>query len=140
MAIRRRLRCLSRSMWGCGMGVSGGGSFCCWSLSAAALPGDRHWCVTDRGKPDYGVKKRRAMRGVFRGASRSSYLDTDRLNMRSIFSLVESQQDWLACAAARAWLAVLCAPLAAWLAEEAALEAESAALLAEARSDCRRLT
>ena len=33
--------------------------------------------------------------------------------MRSIFSLVASQQLWLACAAASAWLAALCAPLAA---------------------------
>jgi hypothetical protein len=48
-------------------------------------------------------------------------LETDRLNIRSIFSLVASQQDWLAWAAATAWLAVLWAPLAAWLADWAAL-------------------
>src|SRR5215469_18814537 len=54
--------------------------------------------------------------------------------MRSIFSFVASQHDWLACAAASAWLAVLCAPLAACPADCAALLAESAALLAEAVS------
>ena len=45
------------------------------------------------------------------------YFDTDRLNMRSIFSFVASQHDWLACAAANAWFAVLCAPLEAWPAD-----------------------
>ena len=52
--------------------------------------------------------------------------------MRSIFSLVASQHDWLACAAASAWFAVLCAPLAAWPADWAALLAWSAELLAAA--------
>ena len=37
----------------------------------------------------------------------------ERLNARSIFSLVASQQDCEACEACRAWLAVFCAPLAA---------------------------
>jgi hypothetical protein len=52
--------------------------------------------------------------------------------MRSIFSFVASQQLWLACAAASAWLAVDWAPLAAEAAEAAALPALSAALLAAA--------
>src|SRR5262249_1272878 len=60
--------------------------------------------------------------------------DPARLNVRSIFSFVASQQDWLACAAANAWLAVLCAPLAAWPADCAALLAASAELLAPATS------
>ena len=51
--------------------------------------------------------------------------------MRSIFSFVASQHDWLAWAAANAWFAVLWAPLAACPAEAAALLAESAALFAE---------
>lgn len=38
-----------------------------------------------------------------------NYFDTDFLNARSIFSLVASQQAWLAWAACRAWLAALCA-------------------------------
>jgi hypothetical protein len=59
------------------------------------------------------------MRGVLPQV-KESYLETDRLNIRSIFSLVASQHDWLACDAAKAWLAVLCAPLAVWLADEAA--------------------
>ena len=45
-----------------------------------------------------------------------------RLNIRSIFSLVASQQAWLWLAAFRAWLAVLCAAAAFWPASlEAAL-------------------
>src|SRR5687768_7822699 len=48
---------------------------------------------------------------------------TDRRNMRSIFSFVESQHAWEDCAAANAWFAALCAPLAAWPADCAALEA-----------------
>jgi hypothetical protein len=32
----------------------------------------------------------------------SLYFETDRRNIRSIFSLVASQQDWLACEAAKA--------------------------------------
>src|ERR1700751_5777329 len=71
------------------------------------------------------------LRGVLSSSeTRVCYFDTDRLNMRSIFSFVASQHDWLACAAAKAWLAVLCAPLAAWPADCAALLAASAELLA----------
>ena len=44
---------------------------------------------------------------------RSNYFETDFLNMRSIFSLVASHEACAAWAADSAWLAVLCAPLAA---------------------------
>ena len=57
--------------------------------------------------------------------------------MRSIFSFVASQHDWLAWAAASAWLAVDCAPLAAEAAEAAAPLAASAELLAAATCVCR---
>ena len=66
------------------------------------------------------------------------YLAWLRLNMRSIFSLVASQQDcdWLA--AFRAWLAVLCAPEAADLASAAAELAEAAASEADLASAATR--
>jgi hypothetical protein len=70
------------------------------------------------------------MRGAFEWALVApdyDYFETERRNIRSIFSFVASQQLWLAWAAARAWFAVLCAPLAAWLADWAALLAELAA-------------
>jgi hypothetical protein len=42
-------------------------------------------------------KKRRGIRrGVFRSTQRVDYFDTAFLKARSIFSLVASQQDWLA--------------------------------------------
>ena len=41
-------------------------------------------------------------RGVFHSANRIDYFDTAFLKARSIFSLVASQQDWLACAACMA--------------------------------------
>ena len=47
---------------------------------------------------------------------RAAYLEIERLNMRSIFSLVASTAAWAAWAAASAWFAVLCAPAAAVLA------------------------
>ena len=43
------------------------------------------------------IKKRRgASRGVFYSTYRNDYFDTAFLKARSIFSLVASQQDWLA--------------------------------------------
>jgi hypothetical protein len=44
-------------------------------------------------------KKRRSKRGVFCFKSRSNYFETDFLNMRSIFSLVASDEACAACAA-----------------------------------------
>jgi hypothetical protein len=44
-----------------------------------------------------GEKKRRGFhRGVFRSTERADYFDTAFLKARSIFSLVASQQAWLA--------------------------------------------
>src|SRR4051812_14877073 len=86
-----------------------------------------------------GKKKRRAERGVFSEPG-GSYFEIERRNIRSIFSLVASQQDCEACAAASAWLAALCAPLAVEDADWAAAFAASAELFAAARSAVRRLT
>jgi hypothetical protein len=62
----------------------------------------------------YGLnKKRRWGRGVFSSRAGRNYFETDFLNMRSIFSLVASHEACAAWAADSAWLAVLCAPLAA---------------------------
>ena|SRR5579863_5590272 len=58
-------------------------------------------------------KKRRWNRGVFSSRAGRNYFETDFLNMRSIFSLVASHEACAAWAADSAWLAVLCAPLAA---------------------------
>src|SRR6476620_6513270 len=79
------------------------------------------------------------LRGVF-VSSIKSYFEIERRNMRSIFSLVASQQDCDAWAAARAWFAALCAPLAVDEADCAAAFAASAELLAGARSAWSRLT
>src|SRR5688572_7287606 len=92
-----------------------------------------------------GEKKRRAERGVSSeqraiSEEKASYLEIERRNMRSIFSLVASQHDCEACAAARAWLAALWAPLAVDEADWAAAFAASAELLAAARSALRRET
>src|SRR5262245_46995687 len=69
-----------------------------------------------------------------------AYFEIERRNIRSIFSLVASQQDCEACAAANAWFAALCAPLAVEEADWAAAFAASAELFAAARSALRRLT
>lgn len=61
-------------------------------------------------KPGKPIKENAAeVRGVSYRSEKfaSNYFDTDFLNMRSIFSLVASQQAWLAWAACRAWLAAL---------------------------------
>ena len=87
------------------------------------LPRDRH---ASKAK-NIAAKKNAAIYAAFFAEMRTNYFDTDFLNMRSIFSLVASQQAWLDWDACNAWLAVLCAPSAADLAELAAFEAESAA-------------
>lgn len=87
------------------------------------------------------AKENAAQGAAFSGSSEvTAYFEIERLNMRSIFSLVASQHDWLACAAASAWFAVLCAPLAVEEADWAAEEAASAELLAPATSDESRPT
>ena len=50
----------------------------------------------------YQKKRRGESRGVFYSANRIDYFDTAFLKARSIFSLVASQQNWLACAACMA--------------------------------------
>src|SRR6478609_2972205 len=60
-----------------------------------------------------GTKKNAAQSAAFSQSNiYSSYFEIERRNIRSIFSLVASQQDCEACAAASAWLAALWAPLA----------------------------
>lgn len=79
-----------------------------------ALPGARRWCATKLAEDACGVFGRLTVRLVLHsgpGAARKknaaqmrgvltsrdlTYLETDRLNIRSIFSLVASQHDWLA--------------------------------------------
>src|SRR5688572_30974990 len=85
-------------------------------------------------------KTPRECAAFLRAKARGFYFEIERRNIRSIFSLVASQQDCEACAAASAWLAAVCAPLAVDDADCAAAFAASAALLVEARSAVRRLT
>ena len=68
------------------------------------------------------------------------YFDTDFLNMRSIFSLIASIAVEFDCEVDSAWLAVLCAPDAAELAEAAAALAAAASLEAFAVSPCSLVT
>src|SRR5688572_31393435 len=60
----------------------------------------------------------------------NSYFEIERRNILSIFSLVASQQDCEAWAAANAWIAVIFAPLAVDAADCAAALAASAELRA----------
>jgi hypothetical protein len=103
-------------------------------------PVDTATTTTELPTPCASLSRKRKRRGGprrFRFASRrmtGDYLPIERLNARSIFSLVASQQDCEACAACMAWLAVLWAALAALPALEAAAAAASAADLAAAAS------
>src|SRR5258708_10662365 len=109
-------------MWRRATGASSAASCCCSRLLVEALPGARRWCATEAAAGARPARKKTPRdRGVSIKSRRIVYLDTDRLNIRSIFSFVASHHDWLAWAAATAWLAVLWAPLAAWLAALAAL-------------------
>jgi hypothetical protein len=70
------------------------------AVALAAAPGfvdtktPRHW---PRRPAFVDTKKRRGIgRGVFHSNDRIDYFDTAFLNARSIFSLVASQQAWLA--------------------------------------------
>ena len=65
-------------------------------------------------------KKRRARCAAFLRALKRSNSFTSKPSAEHPVDLLVRRlaaADWLACAAARAWLAVLCAPLAAWLAD-----------------------
>jgi hypothetical protein len=65
--------------------------------------------------PGYRLNKKNAasMAALFASMAGSNYFETDFLNMRSIVSFVASHEACAACAADSAWLAVLCALLAA---------------------------
>jgi len=92
------------------------------------------------GPDDATALPRKKTAAVVGKQARDSYVETERRNMRSILSFVASQQDWLACAAARAWLAALCAPPALWLAARASAAAASDAAFAAAVSALMRDT
>ena len=71
------------------------------AVALAAAPGFRRYKKTPRHWPRrpafVDTKKRRGIgRGVFHSNDRIDYFDTAFLNARSIFSLVASQQAWLA--------------------------------------------
>src|SRR6185436_5726671 len=96
-----------------------------WSLPA------RRALVPSRGFARTKKKRRATARRFFRASCPlqrrvGSYFEMERRNIRSIFSFVASQQDCEACAAASAWLAALCAPLAVDEADLAAALAASA--------------
>src|SRR3954468_24321394 len=102
MATRRLPPCLSRLMRLSGTGASSAVTRFCWKLLVEDLPGARRWFDT-RDRPGHArtalTKKNAALHGsaAFRPAAIfASYFEIERLNMRSIFSLVASTADWLA--------------------------------------------
>ena len=92
--------------------MTNAGCGACRGLAAQRLP-DVFWFTRQINAPPQEKKTPRGYRGVRVKSNRFDYLETDFLNMRSIFSLIASMAVEFACAVDRAWFAVLCAPAAA---------------------------